>query len=327
MATLGLTDIALSANKSYQQDILDFASECQAKLKAVESLLSDVEKLQAQRQNAEGIDDVSDEELEEDGTDIIYAKGAIRAVGPCAWVNLKAEDSPFSSAFTLADNYRVLTTPRPWMSRERAALRISVQTELRRAYLLDVQSQGGSALRALKTFDAEAALQNVKCDEVQWDNVAKILRNNSVAKSPRSGSMCRIQWLAMDNPSINHADWSAEEKQSLVAEVKRRLEDTQNGLDWDDIVRVHNEKFQARTVIQCLRAYRATVVSRELWSEEEDELLQEAVMRFGFNWVQVAKHIGHGRTSRGARIRWQQRKKARLSFGTDISTEPQRPER
>ncbi|KZT58788.1 hypothetical protein CALCODRAFT_482072 [Calocera cornea HHB12733] len=321
MAALGLTDSALSANKDHQKDILDFAAECQARLKAVESLLGEVGKLEAVKQrwkDEDGVEDISDEDFEEKGEEIVFVKGALPAVGPSKWVNLKADDSPFHSSFALAEEHRVLTTPRPWSSKERAALRISLQTELRRALMLDVQSRGGSALEALKTFDGEAALRAMRGDQVRWDNVARIQRNNSMAKPERTGAECRIQWLGVDDMAINNAEWEESERDSLVDAVKKKLaekeergrDDKQSGLDWDGIVTAHNEKFQTRrTVIQCVRTYRASVVyrPREFWTNEEDDRLEDGVTRFGTtSWVKVAKYIGHGRTARGARNRWQQ---------------------
>jgi hypothetical protein len=39
-----------------------------------------------------------------------------------------------------------------------------------------------------------------------------------------------------------------------------------------------------RTAAECLRQYRAKIVTKKEWTAEEDELLREAVKMYGENW-------------------------------------------
>lgn len=41
-----------------------------------------------------------------------------------------------------------------------------------------------------------------------------------------------------------------------------------------------------------------------LWSAAEDERLQQALAKYGADWVKIANHVGGGRTNRGCRQRW-----------------------
>ncbi|EJT97659.1 hypothetical protein DACRYDRAFT_18615 [Dacryopinax primogenitus] len=320
MSALALTDQALAANKDHQQDILDFAKECEARLKAVESLLSaadrwqsDVEKLDVQKQKwqaEEGTADFSDEENK--GEEIVVVEGAMLAVGPTRWANLRAQDSPFKDSFKKVDEYHALTTFRPWSSKERDGLRIALQTELRRSTILAAQARGEGAISALKSFDPEAELKAVKGDEIKWDNVARILKGENLVQPPRTGVECRIQWMGVQHPEIDHSEWGEREKNALVNEVRERVaqreaEGDDGGLPWEQILILHNKMFKTRrTVAQCLRVYRDIMVNglREFWSADEDDRLADAVARFNSNWVQIAKFVGSGRSGTQARTRW-----------------------
>ncbi|KAK9729345.1 hypothetical protein K7432_000387 [Basidiobolus ranarum] len=115
----------------------------------------------------------------------------------------------------------------------------------------------------------------------------------------RKPNECAIQWSCHDHPLINKEEWSKQESHRLVEIVKEM-----GGRNWPEIaIRLGTN----RTAVSCFKQYQSKLNSamiRNKWTEEEDNILKEAVHVYGErNWQQVA-HCLDNRTGQQCLHRW-----------------------
>jgi len=107
--------------------------------------------------------------------------------------------------------------------------------------------------------------------------------------------------------------WTVPEVAALATEVRNVGE--QKG-KWKLIAQVVSTKGDGRSSHDCLLRWTQVddpKIKKGAWTDEETDRLHEAVDLYGKNWVEVAKHVGSGRTphscqrrlkSRPAQLKW-----------------------
>eukprot|EP00898_Chlorokybus_atmophyticus_P000315 jgi/Chlat1/1284/Chrsp117S08655 len=159
----------------------------------------------------------------------------------------------------------------------------AIQTELKQR-MAELQSISPTA----------TALDAALAQGIQWEKVAGMFVPG------RSALECRLQWINVQNPSINKsASWTLEEDKRLQELAKEHSE-----TNWAVIASTLGTN---RTAAQCLRRYmrdRKESERRGEWTLEEDEQLKMAVSLHGTrNWLAISKCLP-GRTGGMCAVRW-----------------------
>lgn len=126
----------------------------------------------------------------------------------------------------------------------------------------------------------------------QWDDAAALFPS-------RTARDCYAQYANNLDPSLNKANWSQDEEKQLLLLVEKYDEH-----DWCTIA---EELGTQRSPFECLQHYQRTLnkalVNNSEWTEEEDELLKEAVEEHGRNWQNVASCVPN-RSATQCNNRW-----------------------
>lgn len=177
-----------------------------------------------------------------------------------------------------------------WNRTARQALAKAVRNLNRRHIARNLLKEGKDVTRVINEMTDKEIEGAVPAPQVAYDIIA------DQYKRDRSALECAIQWSRNDHPSINHAEWGAEEIDRLEAVAQKF-----GGRDWETIA----EKMgNGRTSAACFRQYKKTHYVRMPWSKDEDVLLREAVETLGeVNWAAIAAVV-KGRTSSQCNARW-----------------------
>jgi hypothetical protein len=109
----------------------------------------------------------------------------------------------------------------------------------------------------------------------------------------KSEMQCLMKFHNDSDPMINHAKWTSDEEKRLLAAVAASLE-----LNWCGIAdSVSAVKSTRRTPLQCLQHYQLNfnkaLIRPTDWSEQEDQLLLEAVELYGKRLFVVFSCLGY----------------------------------
>lgn len=129
----------------------------------------------------------------------------------------------------------------------------------------------------------------------KWEQAQDTVRTHSAM-------VCYMQYMNVDSPSINNAEWTPDEDNRLLDLVGKYSEH-----EWSHVA---EELGTNRTPIACLRHYQQTLNMKLLdnseWSSEEDLLLKQAVDTCGKGkWQKVSTFVP-GRSSTQCMNRWVQ---------------------
>jgi DNA-directed RNA polymerase specialized sigma54-like protein len=106
---------------------------------------------------------------------------------------------------------------------------------------------------------------------------------------------CKQKWDVVLKPDVNNNPWTSEEDKNLLKYISEN-----KAHDWKTIA----EKLDTnRNAFQCFRRYQRSLnpnMLKSKWTDEEDQLLTDAVVLYGEkNWQQISTVL-EGRT--GQRI-------------------------
>lgn len=169
----------------------------------------------------------------------------------------------------------------------------------------------------------------------RWSQVAACIPN-------RTPIQCSTRWTGALNSSIHKGKWAAEEDRLLLrgywAEIGRLvraikgfppmqhhvnqeradeeaagfalsvepeiIEEIEEKISWSSIA----DSVPGRTAVQCIARYQEALdpsIKKGKWSQDEDVVLKEGMMKYGKCWVKIAAMV-RGRTQRQCRTRWLQ---------------------
>ncbi|KFH72577.1 hypothetical protein MVEG_02866 [Podila verticillata NRRL 6337] len=164
-----------------------------------------------------------------------------------------------------------------WGRREREQLREGVIAENKRIlFEMFSKTKNPATIKFLDTIPESELVVNTK--GLDWQRVAE----RYVPR--RTPTQCLIQWTSHDHPGINNGIWRKREVALLEELVAKH-----QGRDWIQIALDLNTN---RTASQCFRRYQSRqgkTITRSPWTEEENNILREAVRLLGDNnWSQVS---------------------------------------
>eukprot|EP00898_Chlorokybus_atmophyticus_P000895 jgi/Chlat1/1806/Chrsp135S02138 len=123
-----------------------------------------------------------------------------------------------------------------------------------------------------------------------WKKIAKFF-------SDRNDTQCRQHWHKVLNPDLIKGNWTKDEDDIIVTMVKKV-----GTKKWSLIA----EQLVGRTDMQCRQRWLNKLnpeIRREVWTEEENDILAKAHAKFGNKWVEIAKFLP-GRTSKSIMEHW-----------------------
>ncbi|KAF9108041.1 Myblike DNAbinding domain-containing protein [Mortierella sp. GBA35] len=164
-----------------------------------------------------------------------------------------------------------------WSKVDRANLKRGVIAENKRLLFEKFLKEGNNrAIESLINAPEVEMMLNTK--GLDWKRISQ----RYVDK--RTPSECLIQWTGRDHPGINKGDWSKAELLKLDALVTKY-----KGRNW---IQIALDLDTNRTGAQCFKKYHSKMVaicSKDNWTQEEDNILTEAVRVLGEkNWQQVS---------------------------------------
>ncbi|CAO3569989.1 unnamed protein product [Mortierella alpina] len=179
-----------------------------------------------------------------------------------------------------------------WTEPERDKLKKGVIAENRRMFI-DQLIESGEAPETLPPNAVSDIDLMMNTKGLDWQRISEQFVVS------RNASECLIQWTGQDHPGINKNEWSREESTKLDELAAKHRE-----RNW---VQVALDLGTNRTAAQCLQKYRSRMtkmVSKDLWTEEEDNILTEAVRLLGErNWQQISYCL-ENRNAGQCMIRW-----------------------
>ncbi|KAK2960184.1 putative snRNA-activating protein complex subunit 4 [Blattamonas nauphoetae] len=196
-----------------------------------------------------------------------------------------------------------------WTDTEKHTLRIAIRQQnrdyLKREALAKYQASAKTdedkeryetTKKSIDSMDIRELDQTV--EQIDWDQVAK------QQVMSRSAHECRIRWMNVDAPWINHSEWTKDEDRFLL-----QLAQQHQGYDWHIIAeQMAQQRGIHRTPTQCFIRYQRHLnsnLTKSKWTDEEDQILQQAVKLYGLkNWGQVANCL-EGRTGQQCLHRYQ----------------------
>ncbi|KAF9361536.1 Myb-like DNA-binding domain protein [Mortierella sp. AD094] len=167
-----------------------------------------------------------------------------------------------------------------WSKKEREDLKKGVISENKRL-LFDMFTETGDVAGIQSLDKAPDVQMMLNTKGLDWSRIAQRYVDT------RSASECLIRWTGHDHPGINKTGWSRDELDKLDELVEKYQERNwiQIALDLDT----------NRTGAECFKMYqmrKTKVYSRAPWSQEEDNILIEAVRLFGEqNWQQISNCV------------------------------------
>ena len=148
----------------------------------------------------------------------------------------------------------------------------------------------------------DESLHALEFGGINWEKVSDSLKSKSAVE-------CEQQWRQKLFPGICRAAFTPQEQSKLKESVERH-----SARNWEQI----SSDFPDRTSLQCARQHLKRShqeMVKGSWSSEEDELLKQAVSRFGArNWQHVAQAVGT-RKSQQCQARWKETRSPHISKG------------
>ncbi|KAF9433665.1 Myblike DNAbinding domain-containing protein [Entomortierella beljakovae] len=167
-----------------------------------------------------------------------------------------------------------------WTKEERENLKAGVISENKRLLFEMFTEEGDMAgIQSLDTAPDVQMMLNTK--GIDWSRISQRFVDT------RSASECLIRWTGHDHPGINKGEWSKEEIDRLDELAKKY-----NERNW---IQIALDLDTNRTGAECFRKYQSRKtkeISRAHWTQEEDDILFEAVRLLGeHNWLQVSYYL------------------------------------
>ncbi|XP_072422131.1 snRNA-activating protein complex subunit 4 isoform X3 [Chiloscyllium punctatum] len=243
-----------------------------------------------------------------------YFKDKVTGLGPPANQDTKEKATQGIKSF---DEFLITS----WKQKEKEKLRLSIASDamqrllqpklLRLEYLNKkmelsrdetekemLTKQIGETNREMDNINqmTQRQLLGNRFDDHDWIKIANIDFDGS-----RKSEDIKNLWQNSEHPSINQAEWSKEEVQSLIEIAERH-----GCVDWECIA---SELQTSRTAFMCLQKYQEfnKELRKKEWTEEEDQMLTELVqkMRVG-NFIPYTKiaYFMEGRNSSQLLYRW-----------------------
>ncbi|KAF9313189.1 Myblike DNAbinding domain-containing protein [Podila horticola] len=165
-----------------------------------------------------------------------------------------------------------------WGQREREQLREGVIAENKRILFEMLSKTKNPATIKFMEEEVPDSEMTVNTKGLDWQRIS----DRYVPR--RTATQCLIQWTGHDHPGINNGIWRKKE----VALLEELVEKYQ-GRNWIQIAVDLNTN---RTASMCFRRYQSRqgkTITRTPWTEEENNILREAVRVLGDNnWSQVS---------------------------------------
>ncbi|KAF8974614.1 hypothetical protein BDZ97DRAFT_38184 [Flammula alnicola] len=286
--TKSMAKDALEANKRLQQILTQRAERLEAELKEADQLLT-----------AATVEESQDEP--ESDISIPGAKKATGLFPPSEFLN---PASPFYEEAAKRTSYLTNINPHPLKPKDLEILADAVRQENER-----LQAYNQSCPQRID-------LEN-NVEGLDWARIAEKVSDASSVK--RTATDCQITWIADKHPTVNHAEWSADEidrLNSLVSEYTRE----KKTIDW---VTIAQKLGTNRIPIDCMR--HGIPRHRHSWSPESDQKLIQAVESCGIdNWQLVARKVSEHVSAGQCQNRWQKTLNPALRKGAWTEDEDER---
>ncbi|KAF9427100.1 Myb-like DNA-binding domain protein [Podila epigama] len=256
---------ALQANRTFQETIL-------------RNLIT-VQQAQSRNKAMQAEFKAMMEKHERMRTEPVVLKSSGSRLGPPYFIDA-AKEVPPDNPDTLKRKERALgLTARlsAWGSKEKENLRAGVIAENKRLlYEMLVKSGNYAALKQLETIPEDELTINTK--GLDWERISVRYVQT------RTPTQCLIQWTGHDHPGINKGAWRKKEIVRLEELVEKH-----QARDW---IKIALDLDTNRTASQCFRRHQSRqgkTISRAPWTEEENNILREAVRVLGDNnWGQIS---------------------------------------
>ncbi|KAF9183629.1 Myb-like DNA-binding domain protein [Haplosporangium sp. Z 767] len=203
----------------------------------------------------------------------------------------------------------IIGESRRWTEQERDSLKQGVISENKRI-LFDFFSRTGDVAGIVYLDRAPEIQMMLNTKQLDWTRISQRFVDT------RTPTECLIQWTGHDHPGINKKEWTKAEVSKLEELAKKHQERNwiQIALDLDT----------NRTGAQCFRKYQSKLSRsgpRDVWTEEEDNILTEAVRKLGErNWQQISYYL-EGRTPGQCMTRWKKSLDPRIRRGRWLEEE------
>lgn len=261
------TDIALAANKAYQEGILN----AMKKLDAVTNRTLELERL---TEHAEEIMSIP--------TDFVVVAPNVSSVALPWFKHFFGRDLDPNPDGIERDEYLDTIRTSFWTKAEQSLLKQEVVAANNRAVAALATKNNQDVMEALASHPPEFFLFDTAL--LDWDKISLVI-------SRRSAAECKIQWLQRDHPSLIKSKWTYIDLQRLYTNVAN-LEAISVTLDWFSIAL----EFPGRSASDCLQMFARRPMEKKEWSAEQDNLLRAAVKKYGESWQAVALEVGRNAT-------------------------------
>ncbi|KAF9322757.1 Myblike DNAbinding domain-containing protein [Podila minutissima] len=203
-----------------------------------------------------------------------------KGVGPPYFVDINNEVPPDNEDAEMRKKRALGLSNREscWGQRERDQLREGVIAENKRIMFEMLSKTKNPATIKFMEEEVPNSEMTINTKGLNWQRIS----DRYVPR--RSATQCLIQWTGHDHPGINNGIWRKKE----VALLEELVEKYQ-GRNWIQIAVDLNTN---RTASMCFRRYQSRqgkTITRGHWTEEENNILREAVRVLGDNnWSQVS---------------------------------------
>ncbi|XP_077243959.1 uncharacterized protein LOC143884331 isoform X2 [Tasmannia lanceolata] len=195
---------------------------------------------------------------------------------------------------------------RPWSKIERENLTKGIKQQFQEMLLQkSMEGYSGSEGSSGDSISLDSIIASIAGHEITPENIRSFLphvdweRLASMYVMGHSGAECEARWLNIEDPLINHSQWTNLEDKNLLFIAQQR------GIyNWIEIATSLGAN---RTPFQCLARYQrslnANVLRRE-WTQDEDAQLRAVVEALGeADWQLVASNL-EGRVGPQCSNRW-----------------------
>ncbi|KAG0251683.1 Myb-like DNA-binding domain protein [Mortierella polycephala] len=231
-------------------------------------------------------------------------------IGPPYFVDQDSETPPDNQdTVKRKKTSNIIGKSRRWTEQERDSLKHGVISENKRI-LFDFFSRTGDVAGIAYLDRAPEIQMMLNTKQLNWTRISQRFVDT------RTPTECLIQWTGHDHPGINKKEWTKVEVSKLEELAKKHQERNwiQIALDLDT----------NRTGAQCFRKYQSKpsrTGPRDIWTEEEDNILTEAVRRLGErNWQQISYYL-EGRTPGQCMSHWTKSLDPRIRRGRWLEEE------
>ncbi|KAG0087802.1 Myblike DNAbinding domain-containing protein [Podila epicladia] len=203
-----------------------------------------------------------------------------KGVGPPYFIDINNEVPPDNDDAKMRKKRALGLSHREssWGQREREQLREGVIAENKRIMFEMLSRTKNPATIKFMEEEVPDSEMTINTKGLDWQRISE----RYVPR--RTATQCLIKWTGHDHPGINNGIWRKKE----VALLEELVEKYQ-GRNW---IQIAVELNTNRTASMCFRRYQSRqgkTITRAHWTEEENNILREAVRVLGDNnWSQVS---------------------------------------